>query len=97
MKQLKLLGLLNNKDLVIIKSDFTVSYEQLKTFVTLDKLQEAVEGPIELLPNNHVPGYHIFVNEEGMRFNLNFNQMAYYLLGQQVQGNVLFIKKEYVK
>lgn len=72
---------------MLIKQDHIELIRQTKPF-TLKQLQVAVEGHIELGPRVF-DNYLTVVNEEGLIYGLQYNDLSYKLFGGEYVGNVL--------
>lgn len=59
---------------------------------TLKELQNAVDGHIEIA-QNIFSNYLTVVNEEGLIYNMPFNELSYFLFDEEFYGNVLLIPK----
>lgn len=88
------LSTLAKKNLAILITKDEVKLIQPKNkYFTLEELQEAVEGYIEIAPTI-LPGYLTVVNEEGLIKGLEFNELSYKIFETEYVGNVLIVPKE---
>ena len=87
---LRLFYLLNISGLVInTNKSIELVKPQNKTF-NLKELQKCVEGKIERYPVE-LPGYIVYVNEEGFILDLEYNKMANKIYDIDAVGKVLIV------
>ena len=67
-----------------------------KGVFTLEQLQAAVDGYIEIVQCRNMPGHVAVVNEEGRIFGLPPNYPASQVVGQPVVGNVLIAPRKMI-
>jgi hypothetical protein len=63
---------------------------------TLKELQKGVEGMIERYPID-LPGYLVFVNEEGFLLDLEYNKLANQIFNIDAVGNVMIVPEDLVE
>jgi hypothetical protein len=64
-----------------------------RKYFTLEELQKAVDGYIEIGPEI-LPGYVTVVNEEGLLIGLKRNRLAYILFEKDYVGTVLLVPRK---
>jgi len=64
---------------------------------TLEELQAAVEGYIEVVPGLFSAGHIGLANEEGLLQGLDYNQTASELFQRELVGTVAVIRRERMK
>jgi len=64
---------------------------------TLEELQAAVEGYIEVVPGLFSAGHIGIVNEEGLLQGLDYNQTASELFQRELVGTVAVIRRDRMK
>ena len=64
-----------------------------RKYFTLEELQKAVDGYIEIGPEI-LPGYVTVVNEEGLLIGLKRNRLAYILFEKDYVGTVLLMPRK---
>ena len=74
--------------------EVTVTPENGKE-LSLQQLQDAVEGYIELVPimNPAHYGTMMFCNEDGIRLSKGYNPVASDIAGQSIMGNVIICEQ----
>jgi|688.fasta_scaffold194283_4 hypothetical protein len=87
------------------KSDFTAGFVATTDFniipindnnVSLEKLQKAVDGYIELVAFRD-DNFEIIVDEEGLIKSKKINLLAYAISGLELAGTVVFLKRGILK
>jgi len=83
------LGRIKNKQAMILEEDNSLRFIQTEGRVlSLEQLQEAVKGYIEIFPKK-IPGYLVIVNEEGLLKDMKLNRLAELAYGIKAVGPVL--------
>jgi len=95
--RLYLAGMIQDQILVINATTNKLEYIKIiGKEVELEQLQNLVEGYIELFPLKHK--YLLFiVNEEGLLYNMPYNELAKRILGIDVVGNLVICPKKLFK
>lgn len=88
------LSTLGKKNLAILITQNEVRLIQPNDkYFTLKELQTAVEGHIELAPRVF-DDFLTVVNEEGLIYNLPFNELAFKMFEVEYYGNVLIVPRD---
>ena len=92
-----LISQFNKDDLIVITTGNTIYKKDLKEGnLSLKETQELVGGYIEVYPYENEL-YYVFIDEDGLLKNGDFNPLAKRYLDIDVVGTVVLYPKEYIK
>ncbi len=81
------------RPVVLIKADGTVKRLEFDKKISLEQLQQFVNGYIEIVPVRYEgKRQHMIVNEEGFLERLPVNNKACAISGQFIVGNVAIVR-----